>query len=81
MLMCAFVCWIWLSVALSAGVPMKLLSGESQSGGERSVATMLFLLCLQKVRARLVTAAVGPNDHSLLLLTCGLVRVVLGVAR
>jgi len=27
----------------------KLLTGQFQSGGERSVATMLFLLCLQKV--------------------------------
>ena len=29
--------------------PLKLLSSHSQSGGERSVATMLYLLCLQNV--------------------------------
>lgn len=37
---------IWVSFRHNA--PMKLLTSHSQSGGERSVSTMLFLLCLQK---------------------------------
>jgi len=36
-------------VSYRKGAPMKRLGGETQSGGERSVATMLFLLTLQSV--------------------------------
>lgn len=36
-------------VQFRKGEPLTLLCGTSQSGGERSVCTMLFLLCLQKV--------------------------------
>jgi len=38
---------VW--VSYRRGTPKHILTGSLQSGGERSVATMLFLLCLQHV--------------------------------
>jgi chromosome segregation ATPase len=36
-------------VSFRAGTPLQQLTGTSQSGGERSVSTMLFLLALQEI--------------------------------
>lgn len=40
---------IVIKVSFRKGEPMRPLSGASQSGGEKSVSTMLYLLCLQEV--------------------------------
>lgn len=40
---------ILISVSFRKGTALQPLSGTSQSGGEKSVATMLYLLCLQEV--------------------------------
>jgi len=40
---------ILIRVSFRLGVAPQPLTGASQSGGEKSVATMLYLLCLQEV--------------------------------
>ncbi len=40
---------ILIRVSFRAGVAPQPLTGASQSGGEKSVSTMLYLLCLQEV--------------------------------
>jgi uncharacterized protein YeeX (DUF496 family) len=40
---------ILIKVSFRKGQEMRPLSGSSQSGGEKSVSTMLYLLCLQEV--------------------------------
>lgn len=40
---------ILIKVSFRNNVPLQSLSASSQSGGEKSVSTMLYLLCLQEV--------------------------------